>query len=56
MLETGAVDEVGSRNRKRLGDAILRILNNALVTAVASGRKLSVEQEERHARADTKDD
>ena len=56
MLEAGAVDEAGSRNRKRLGRIALHILNNALVTAVASGRKFSIEQEEHHARKDTKGD
>ncbi|RUV09239.1 hypothetical protein EOD00_16160 [Mesorhizobium sp. M7A.T.Ca.TU.009.01.3.1] len=53
MLEVGAVDEASSRNRKRLCKAALRILNNALVTAVASGRKFSIEQEEQHARENT---
>ncbi|TIW20343.1 MAG: hypothetical protein E5V65_08455 [Mesorhizobium sp.] len=42
-LEAGAVDEAGSRNRNRLARAIVRIATNALITAVASGRKLSSE-------------
>ncbi|MGX5839753.1 hypothetical protein ACWGTI_03400 [Mesorhizobium sp. ArgA1] len=50
MMEVGAVDEVGSRSRKRLGNAALRILNNALITAVSAGRRFSQEQEEQHAR------
>jgi hypothetical protein len=46
MLESGAVDDSGSRNRKRLVNAILRILNNALSEAVAAGRKFQPEKEE----------
>lgn len=53
MLEAGAVDEPGSRNRKRLASAIIRTAINALSAAVASGRKFSVEQEEQHARENT---
>ncbi|MDX8454052.1 hypothetical protein RFM98_14920 [Mesorhizobium sp. VK9D] len=56
MMEVGAVDEAGSRSRKRLGAAALRILNNALITAVSAGRKLSQEQEEHHARENTEGD
>ncbi|TJW69302.1 MAG: hypothetical protein E5V29_08005 [Mesorhizobium sp.] len=56
MLEAGAVDAAGSRSRKRLSIVALRILNNALVTAVAAGRKFSFEQEEQHARENTKGD
>ncbi|TIW37132.1 MAG: hypothetical protein E5V62_02995 [Mesorhizobium sp.] len=50
------MDEAGSRNRKRLANAANRILNNALVQAVASGRKFTIEQEEHHARTYTKGD
>lgn len=46
MLEAGAVDEQGSRNRKRLAAAILRAANNALSEAVAAGRKFQPEKEE----------
>ena len=53
MLEAGAVDEVGSRNRKRLASAIIRTAINALSAAVASGRKFHLEKEEQHARTHT---
>lgn len=46
LLEAGAVDNVGSRNRKRLTSAVVRILNNALSEAVAAGRKFQPEKEE----------
>ncbi|WIW51137.1 hypothetical protein LRP31_18770 [Mesorhizobium mediterraneum] len=44
MLEAGAIDEAGSRSRKRLGNAALRILINALSEAVAGGRKFEPEK------------
>ncbi|WP_456009428.1 hypothetical protein [Mesorhizobium sp. f-mel] len=45
MLEAGAVDEAGSRNRKRLARAIIRTAINALSNAVASGRKFTFDKE-----------
>lgn len=46
MIEAGAVDSAGSRSRKRLTRAILRIANNALIQTVAAGRKFQPEEEE----------
>ncbi|ESX98733.1 hypothetical protein X755_15590 [Mesorhizobium sp. LNJC405B00] len=45
MLEAGAVDEAGSRNRKRIGRVIIRIAADALSSAVASGRRVPIDKE-----------